>query len=436
MTAPETSAHGTSAQAREPRFLTATVVAVFCALALFAVVFLAGEARRAKLLVEYEADRTAAALLEAYRSGEAIDSSAIDPRVLGFGVYLSGGALLRLGDAPDALPREQRAGFTYDRRARTLALARPLGTSGMGGAGSRAAPGQMMRRGGPGMRGMPMAGPRAGSVFLHMDARGYYRSRLLYTVGAVVAPFLVAGLGGLFLSMAAANRRYRRAAEDRELLARLGEAAHTLAHEIRNPLGAIRMQTGLLRKGASPSPAAHLDIIDEEVSRLTMLSRRVGDFLKNPRGNPERILLDSFLGELLPRFPRPVRLDAGPGCPEVFFDRDLLRSVVENLVRNAHESYDDEAAQEARDVTVAAAARPDGVRLSVFDRGKGVAADRAEQVFGPFVSDKAGGSGIGLSISRRFVEAAGGTLRLLPREGGGTEARVTLPLASAGGESA
>jgi two-component system, NtrC family, sensor histidine kinase HydH len=429
-------APGTSAQSREPRFLTATIVAVFCALALFAVVFLAGEARRARLLVEYEADRTASALLDAYRSSDTLDSSAADPRVLGFGVYVSGEALLRFGDAPDALPREQRAGFTYDRAARTLALARPLGASGTGGAGSRGAPGGMMRRGGSGMRGMPMAGARAGSVLLHMDARGYYRSRLLYTAGAVVAPFLVAGLAGLFLSMASANRRYRRAAEDRELLARLGEAAHTLAHEIRNPLGAIRMQTGLLRKGAPPSPDAHLDIIDEEVSRLTMLSRRVGDFLKNPRGSPERIPLGGFLGELLPRFPWPVRLDPGPARLEVLFDRDLLRSVVENLVRNAHESYGDDEAQDARDVTVAAAARPDGVRLSVFDRGKGIAADRAEQVFGPFVSDKAGGSGIGLSISRRFVEAAGGTLRLLPREGGGTEARATLPQAPAGGENA
>ncbi len=226
-----------------------------------------------------------------------------------------------------------------------------------------------------------------------MDARGYYRSRVLYAVGAVAAPVLVAGLAALFLSMAAANRRYRKAAEDRDLLARLGEAAHTLAHEIRNPLGAIRMQTGLLRKGAAPSPAAHLDIIDQEVARLTVLSRRVGDFLKNPRGSPERIPLDAFLRELLPRFPWAVRLEPCADSAQVLFDRDLLRSVVENLVRNAHESYGDEAAQDGRDVAVAAVARPDGIRLSVLDRGKGLSSQRSEEVFGPFVTDKAGGSG-------------------------------------------
>lgn len=432
------SVPGSRAQAGEPWFLTAVVVVIFAALAFLAAFFLAGESRRARLLLEYEADRTASALLDAYRRGESLAAADLDTRVLGFGVYAAGEALVRVGQAPSVPAADQDEGFTYDRAARVLLLVRPLGISGRDGPGMMRTPfgmGGMMRRGGPAARGMPGSAGRAGVVLLRMDARGYYRSRAFYAVGAAASPLLVAGLAAVFLSMAAANRRYRRSAEDRELLARLGEAAHTLAHEIRNPLGAIRIQTGLLRRGGSPSPSTHLDIIDEEVGRLTLLSRRVGDFLKNPRGNPRRIALAAFLRELLPRMPWPVSMVPGGDDAEALFDGDLLRSVVENLVRNAHESYGEERDEASREVAVAVTQDHGAAQLSVLDRGKGIAPDRAGRVFGAFETDKPGGSGIGLAISLRFVQAAGGTIRLLPRDGGGTEARVTLPRPPAGGDA-
>jgi signal transduction histidine kinase len=68
-----------------------------------------------------------------------------------------------------------------------------------------------------------------------------------------------------------------------------------------------------------------------------------------------------------------------------------------------------------------------GVTLSVLDRGQGIPRAIRGQVFEPFFTTRPEGSGIGLSITRRFVLAAGGGIRLLAREGGGTEARVTLP---------
>ena len=98
---------------------------------------------------------------------------------------------------------------------------------------------------------------------------------------------------------------------------------------------------------------------------------------------------------------------------------------MENLVRNAHESYPDDAG--AGEVGLALAGRKGIVVIAVRDRGRGIPSDRAEKVFDPFFTDKVHGSGVGLSLSRRFVEAAGGTLTLVPRRGGGTEARITLP---------
>jgi signal transduction histidine kinase len=405
------------APAKEKRFILAAFLVLSGGLALLALLFFTGESRGARVLAEYEADRMASSLLEAYVENDGIDASVLDARVRGFGIYRSGGAVLRLGGAPIALEAdEQRNGFSYDAREKTLLLVRPLGAGGPAMLG-------MMRRGGQGMR--PMG--RGASLYLLMDARNLYRARLLYRVAAVFAPLFVAGITALFIRLAASNRRYRRAAEERETLARLGEIAHTLAHEIRNPLSAMRIQTGLIRKRIPGGTARELDIIDEEIGRLTLLTRRIADFLKNPRGNPERIQLGAFLGDLLPRFPWPVEADRDLPNPVVLFDRGLLRSVVENLVRNAHESYGAESTPGPRQVTVTLAKEGQRVIVRVLDRGTGIPADKSEAVFTPFVTDKVGGSGIGLSISRRFVEAAGGSLTLLPREAGGTEARVVLP---------
>lgn len=407
------------APAKEKRFILAAFLVLSGGLALLALLFFTGESRGARVLAEYEADRMASSLLEAYVENVSIDASALDARVRGFGIYRSGGAVLRLGGAPPALETdEQQNGFSYDAREKTLLLVRPLGAGGPGMSG-------MMRRGGQGAR--PMG--RGGSLYLLMDARGLYRALLLYRIAAVCSPLFVAGITALFLRLAASNRRYRRAAEERETLARLGEIAHTLAHEIRNPLSAMRIQTALIRKRMPGGTARELDVIEEEIGRLTLLTRRIADFLKNPRGNPERIPLGAFLGDLLPRFPWPVGTDGDLPDPVVLFDRDLLRSVVENLVRNAHESYGEETAPGSREVMVALAREGHRVVMRVLDRGVGVPAEKSEAVFTPFVTDKVGGSGIGLSISRRFVEAAGGSLTLLPREAGGTEARIVLPAA-------
>jgi two-component system sensor histidine kinase HydH len=414
--------------AKENRFLLAAFLILSSGLALLAVFFFTGESRRAWILAEYEADRMASTLLEAYRDGGELDASILDPRVLGFGVYRSGSVVLRMGRAPLSLETDGLVnGFSYDARKRTLLLVRPLGMgfAPPGVQGLQGDPG-MMRRGGQGMRAMG----RGGSLYLLMDAGNLHRAILLFRMAAVFAPLFVAGVAALFLRLAASNRRYRRAAEERETLARLGEIAHTLAHEIRNPLSAMRIQTGLIRRRMPGGTARELDIIEEEIGRLTLLTRRIGDFLRNPRGNPERIDLGAFLRDMLPRFPWPVGTDGDLPDPVVLFDGDLLRSVIENLVRNAHESYGEESVPGSREVMVALAREGQRVILRVFDRGRGIPAGKAAAAFAPFVTDKVGGSGIGLSISRRFVEAAGGTLALFPREAGGTEARVVLPAAA------
>ncbi len=404
---------------RDNRVIVAGFALLFAGLALLVGLFVAAESRKARILFEYEADRIAAALLDGFRESGAAAAGGLDPRIEAFGVYRpTGEPVAVFGSVPAALaPEEAARAFRYDAAAATLTLVRPIG--------SGAAPMQGMMRDGPAGRGPGMmAAGRGGTLYLRLDAGAFSRARRLYATATVLAPLAVAGIAAAFFFLLLSNFRYRRRALEQETLARLGESARTLAHEIRNPLGAIRMQTALLRRAAGDTH--ELDVIDEEVERLNTLSRRVGDFLKSPAGAPERIALGEYLRELARRSPYPLHVP--PKLPDaaVRFDKALLRSVIENLSRNAYESYDELPGERPIEVGLS---REDGrVVLTVRDRGKGVPEGLAEKVFDPFFTDKIHGSGIGLPLSRRFVEAAGGTLTLRPRDGGGTEARVALPV--------
>jgi two-component system, NtrC family, sensor histidine kinase HydH len=410
---------------REIRFLVPSFIALFAGLILLAVFLIAGQSSRARIMIEFEAERAATRLLEAFRAQGGFDASGLDPRVRAFGIYRSDGSLVdSVGSVPTFLERRPDAStFRFDRRAGTLLLVRTLG---MGSPGMQGPMRGMMGR----VRPLSM-GPGAGAVlYMVLDISPFFRRQVLLRGAVVVAPVLIAGIAAAFLLLLTSNLRMRRRAEEQETLARLGDSARTLAHEIRNPLSAIRIQTGLLRRRLPEGNARELDVIDEETERLTMLSRRVGEFLKNPGGSPEQIRVGDFLRDLAGRLPHPVRVSPDIPAVVVSFDRDLLRSVIENLVRNAWESYD--TASSTRDIEVSAVRQGPRVAVLVRDNGRGIPEGMAEKVFDPFFTDKVHGSGIGLPLSRRFVEAARGTLTLAPLPGGGTEARITLP---AGGDA-
>lgn len=225
--------------------------------------------------------------------------------------------------------------------------------------------------------------------------------------------------------------RQRRLAEtlahNRELL-QYAEAGRTLAHEVRNPLAAIMLQTALMRRMGQK--ALELDVIDQEAGRINDLVAKVREFFKDPRGEPELLNIWQKILEIKGNFS--VELQLTPQIDPGYllrFDPVRLRSVLENLIRNAIESTEAAGAPPGTPIRVELAlVRGRMVRIEVLDRGTGFDGSVEQHLFTPFFTTKIQGSGIGLAMSRRFVETAGGSLELENREGGGASAIINLPL--------
>jgi signal transduction histidine kinase len=258
-------------------------------------------------------------------------------------------------------------------------------------------------------------------LYLELARGGFLARQHALQVAQFLLPLSILGAMVLVAVLYRNNQAIRRKLAAREQLARLGEASRTLSHEIRNPLSAIRIQTGVLKKTLPAEQQGELRVIEEELSRLAVLTDRIGDFLRDPLGRPESIDLDRFIGELVLRYDRRVEYaPASEGPLRVVFDRERLRSVLENLINNALEAAPGEP------VEIAVAETRQELAVSVLDRGPGIPEEIRRKVFDPFFTSKVQGSGVGLAIARRFVEAAGGTLTLESRSGGGTEARIRL----------
>ena len=256
-----------------------------------------------------------------------------------------------------------------------------------------------------------------------------------------------ARLGGLLSESRSEAAVLRSRLERAERLAIAGELATAIAHEVKNPLAAVRGYAELLAEQAghiAPEHRARFEkavrIIREESDRIDARVAELLHFGRTPRGEKRgspldvsRLVLDAVaVAEGEPAFPTLVpRLD--PTLRAVG-DEDALRGVLLNLLKNAAEAMRE--APGGR-IDVRAWSEEERVVIEVRDQGKGLGGVDRERLFQPFYTTKADGTGLGLSISRSVIEAAGGRLSLLPRpDGPGAVARVELPRAPAEGRPA
>ena len=259
-------------------------------------------------------------------------------------------------------------------------------------------------------------------LYLHFDGENYYHRLMVIMFVSILSIFILIGLFLLVLNIYQSNRRYRDTIAKQESLVNLGQAARTLTHEIKNPLSAITIQLALLRKTLPKENLEDLHLMVQEVDRLTQLTNKVSDFLRNPLGMPEVVDLNELFSTLIKRFDKPIRFRTEISA-QILIDKDRARSVFENLLKNAVESCEGDPEVEV----VIKDGKRGLIHIFVMDRGDGIDSKDEKKIFDPFFTTKIHGSGIGLSISRQFVRARGGNVRLYSRDGGGTVAEVVLP---------
>jgi signal transduction histidine kinase len=173
-------------------------------------------------------------------------------------------------------------------------------------------------------------------------------------------------------------------------------------------------------------------VVAAMIERIDALNDRVSDILlyagtRRPRVQP--VALQPLLAEVVST----AKAAAGPLCDgidlsdqqaSVVGDLNMLREVFLNLLMNACQASDG-----AAPITITIEALPDSCRVGVLDRGPGIPDDVRGRVFEPFFTTRRGGTGLGLAIVKRLLDRQGGSVSLEDRDGGGTAAIVTLPLA-------
>jgi len=237
-------------------------------------------------------------------------------------------------------------------------------------------------------------------------------------------------LVGAFNRMAAALAEFQDKLVHAETFAALGRVASTVAHEVRNPLNAILGCVEYLRL-KRPDDAIvqhHTTIIGEEI---TALDEFVNDFLKvarleSPRFAPVDVvsLLQSHVDlHTIRAAEQQVVLDltAGDGLFPVSADSKQLGIVVENLINNAIE-----AMPHGGHLGIRVERAEEGVSIAFADTGTGIPPSAERNLFTPFFTTKPDGTGIGLAISRRIVEAHSGTIHYETAPDMGTVFTVTL----------
>lgn len=218
----------------------------------------------------------------------------------------------------------------------------------------------------------------------------------------------------------------------KEKFAALGQVAGGIAHEIRNPLNAIKTSAYYLLHARNPTAEKtieHLERIDRQVTLADNVITALSDFAKLPE--PEchpvdvRALLRSVIASTTLPADVEVTLDVADATPQLLIDNNQIPIVFRNLLRNARD-----AIQGAGTINLAAEPCANHVKITVTDSGEGIDSETAEQILEPLFTTKARGMGLGLPISRAIVEKHHGTLQMTSEVGKGSTFSVTLPIAT------
>jgi signal transduction histidine kinase len=213
-----------------------------------------------------------------------------------------------------------------------------------------------------------------------------------------------------------------------ERMAILGQVAGGVAHELRNPLNVIHTSVYYLLNARNPTPdkkVDHLKRIERNVKLADNVITSLSTFARSPLPTLLPIAIEPFVRETLeinaPGQAIEVAVDCPAGLPHALGDRDQLRIVLGNLIRNARD-----AMSAGGRLAISAAASDGVVELAVADTGVGIETENLARIMEPLYSTKASGLGLGLAISRSIVEKNQGSLRVTSEPGRGSTFTIRL----------
>lgn len=290
----------------------------------------------------------------------------------------------------------------------------------------------------------PLAAPlRAGESLLDRELRCAFRGRAPMPLSVSASPLHTESgesLGSVLIVRDLGEIRHLQAElRRRDRLAALGTLAARVAHEIRNPLSAIR---GIARyfeechpTGSEDAELAHT--LGQEVLRLDKVVGELLD-LARPDVIERRPIAVDALVERARRMAAPALQEQGVDfvvhlpspAPKVMVDGDRMGQVLINLLLNAVDAMQDSPRKHlaVRAAVDAHANGEDTLTLEVEDSGCGIAPDKMQDIFSPYYTTKPRGTGLGLSIVHKIVEAHDGVIEIKSAEGGGCVMVVRLPL--------
>lgn len=217
-----------------------------------------------------------------------------------------------------------------------------------------------------------------------------------------------------------------------EQLAALGRLVAEITHEIKNPLvmiGGFARQ--LTRTAPDEKSRSKLNIISDEVLRLENLIRGLREVYLPQNLTIEKVNLTALLKEVYALFKEDcersnIQLDLDAHSDPLWVEGDpgKLKQVFLNLVKNAMEAMEKDGV-----LVIQARKGKNRVEISVSDNGPGILLQDRDKLFTPFFTTKSGGTGLGLSVSKKIIEDhPGGSLGIESKEGEGTTFKVSLPL--------
>jgi signal transduction histidine kinase len=248
----------------------------------------------------------------------------------------------------------------------------------------------------------------------------------------------------------ARNLAMLREAQDENLrkskMAQLGQLTATVAHELRNPLGAVRTSAFLLARkvkdrGLGIEP--QIERINNGVTRCDNIISQLLEFARSKAIQPETAAFDpwlaSFIEDEAQRLPGNIVIDCrlGLGDTPVAFDPTRIGRAIANLLSNASEALTGRPEEPGRmsvrnpQITITTARSERGIEVTVADNGPGIAAEHLDKIFEPLFTTKNFGTGLGLPAAEKILQQHGGGIEVASPPGHGARFTIWWPIQSA-----